>query len=107
MGKTTEDFKTRHAKDAKRKIEGEKKIKHRRIKDDTSYISLTHSNVSQALRVRMPTKPKKLIVPAPPKQPTHSTSEFAPPFTPPQTTPVIVESPRRLKRKAGARLIHL
>ena len=104
MGKTTEDFKTRHAKDAKLKIEGEKKIKHRRIKNDTNYISSTHSYVSQALRVRMRTKPSKLIVPTPPKQPTHSTSELAPPLTPPQTIPVIAKPPRRPKRKDGARL---
>ena len=58
-----------HAKEARRKIEGNKKIKHKRIADDLRAVSSIHYIVSRALRVRMPTKPKKTIIPAPPQPP--------------------------------------
>ena len=62
-GKTTEDLINQHAKEARRKLEGNKKIKHKRIADDMSAVSSIHSNVSRALPVRMPTKPKKTLIP--------------------------------------------
>ena len=85
-GKTTEKTINRYAKGATLKIEGEKKIKPRRINDDTSCVSSIHSNVSQALRVRMLTKPKKLVVLAPQNQPRQRSTDFAPPMTLPQTS---------------------
>ena len=66
-GKTTVEIIKRQAKDKKRKIEGDMKTKHRRVNDDTSCVSSIRSNVSRALRVRMPTKPKKIVVAAAPK----------------------------------------
>ena len=53
-GKITEDLINQHAKDARRKAEGNKKMKHKRLADDMSRVSFIHSNVSRALRVRMP-----------------------------------------------------
>ena len=47
--KTTEELINRHAKAAMRKIEGNKKIKHKRFNDDTSCVSSIRSNVSPAL----------------------------------------------------------
>ena len=101
--KTSEEIISRHAKDAKREIQGEEKIKHRRINDNTSCVSSIHSTVSRALRVRMPTKPKKLVVPAPPNQPPQTSTDFAPPMTFPQTSIVIAEPPSCPKRKAAMR----
>ena len=80
-----------------------KKIKHRRINDDTICVSYIHTNVSQTLQVRMLTKPEKIVVPAPPKQPPQSKSEFAPPLTFPQTSIVIAVPPSRSKHKAAMR----
>ena len=77
MGKTTEESISRHVKDAKRKVKDDKKIKHRRINDDTSCVSSIHSNVSRALRLIIPSKPKKIVVPAPPKPPSETTTDFA------------------------------
>ena len=69
-GKITEELIKQHAKEASQKLEENKKIKHQRIADDMSVVSSLHSNVSRVLRVCMPTKPKKTIVPAPPQPPT-------------------------------------
>ena len=103
---TTEELIIKHARDAKKKIEGEKK--HRCITDDTSCISSNHSNVSRVIRVRMPTMPEKLNVPAPPKQPNQLTSAIAPQLTLTQSTPVIAEQiikelPRRPQLKVNAK----
>ena len=75
-GKITEDLINQHAKEARRKLEGNKKIKHKRIADDMSAVSSIHSNVSRALRARMPTKTKKTIVLAPPQSPTETVTDF-------------------------------
>ena len=61
--KITEDLKNQHAREARRKLEGNKKMKHKEIADDMSAVSSIHSNVTKALRVRMPVKPKKRLVP--------------------------------------------
>ena len=90
-GKTIKELTNRHAKDAKQKNEGDKKIKNKRINDDTSCVSCIHSNVSRALRVRMPNKPKKTVVPAPPKPPSETTTDFALPMMFRQTSIVIPE----------------
>ena len=58
-GKITEDLINQNAIEARKKLEGNKRMKHRKIADDASAISSIHSNVTRALRVRMPTKPKK------------------------------------------------
>ena len=76
-GKITEDLINQHAKEARRKLEGNKTIKHKRI-DDMSAVYSIHSNVSRALRVRMPTKPNKTLVPATPQPPTETVIDFAP-----------------------------
>ena len=68
-----------------------------------SALSSIHSNVSRALRVRMPTKGKKIFVPAPPQQPTETVTEFAPPMALPQTLIVIAEPPTRPKLKAATK----
>ena len=102
-GKTTEELISRHAKDGKRKIEGDKKIEAQRIIDDMSCVSSIYSNVSRALRVRMPTDLKKTIVPAPPQPPIETVTDFAPPMTLPQTSIVIADSPSRPKRKAATK----
>ena len=64
-----------------------------------SAISLIHSNVSRALRVRMPTEPKKTIIPAPPQPPIETVTDFAPPLFLPQTSIVIAGPPTRSQRK--------
>ena len=102
-GKTTEELFSRHAKDAKRRNEGDKKIKHKHITDDMNCVSYIHSYVSRALQVRMPTKPEKTVVPAPPQPPTETVTDFAPPMTLPQTSIVIAEPPIRPKRKAATK----
>ena len=56
MGKITKDLISHHAKESRKKLEGGKRMKHRKIADDISAVSSIHSNVTQALRVRMPTK---------------------------------------------------
>ena len=99
-GKTTEGLLNQHAKEARRNLEGNKKIKHKRIADDVSAVLSIHSNVYRALRVRMP---KKTIVPAPPQPPKEMVTDFAPPMVPPQTSIVIVVPPTRPKRKAATK----
>ena len=83
--KITEDFINQHAREARKKLEGNKKMKHKRITDDVSAVSSIHSNVTRALRVRMPVKPTKTVVPAPPKPSTESVTDFAPPMELPLT----------------------
>ena len=51
-GKITEDLITQNAREAKKKLERNKKMKHKKIADDVSAVSSIHSNVTKALRVR-------------------------------------------------------
>ena len=76
-------------------------MKHRKIADDISAVSSIHSNVARALRVRMPTKPKRTVITAPPKPPAEVTSDFVVPMVMPSTSIVIAEPPSRPKRKAA------
>ena len=85
-GKITEDLISHHAKETRKKLEGGKRMKHRKIADDISAVSLIHSNVTRALRVRMPTKPKRTVITAPPKPPAEVTSDFAVPMEMPSTS---------------------
>ena len=66
-----------------------------------SAVSSIQSNVSRELRVRMPTKPKKTLVSAPPQPPTETVLDFAPPLALPQTAILIAEPPTRPKQKAA------
>ena len=83
--KTTEELISHHAKELRKKLEGGKRLKHRKLTDDVSTVSSIHSNVTRALRVRMPTKPKRSIITAPPKQPAEIRSDFAVPMEMPST----------------------
>ena len=103
-GKTTEDLISHHAKELRKKLEGGKRMNHRKLADDVSTVSSIHSNVTRALRVRMPTKPKRSIITAPPKQPTETRSDFAVPMEIPSTSIVTAEPPSRPKRKAAAKV---
>ena len=78
-------------------------MKHRKLADDVSTVSSIHSNVTRALRVRMPTKPKRSIITAPPKQPAEIGSDFAVPMEMPSTSIVIAEPPSRPKLKAATK----
>ena len=100
-GKITENLFDQNAKEARKKLGGNKKMKHQKIADDVSAGSSIHSNVTAALRVRMPVKPKKSLVPAPQQPPTESVTEFVPPMELPITSIVILEPPKRPKRKAA------
>ena len=102
-GKTTEELISHHAKESRKKLEGGKRMKHRKVADDVSTASSIHSNVTRALRVRMPTKPKRQLSTAPPKQPTELSSDFAVPMELPTTSIVIAEPPSRPKRKAATK----
>ena len=102
-GKTTEDLISHHTKELGRKPEGGKRMKHRKLADDVSTVSSKHSNVTRALRLRMPTKPKRTITTALLKQPTELTSNFAVPMEMPSTSFVIAEPPSRPKRKAATK----
>ena len=79
-GKTTEELISHHAKESRKKLEVGKRMKHRKVADDVSTVSSIHSNVTRALRVRMPTKPNRQLSTAPPKQPTELSSDFAVPM---------------------------
>ena len=68
-GKITEKLINQHAKEERKKLEGNKRMKHRKIADDASAVSSIHSNVTRALRVRMPTKPERTVVSAPQQPP--------------------------------------
>ena len=102
-GKITEELINQHAKVARKKLEGNKRMKHRKIADDTSAVSLIHSNVTRALRVRMPTKPKRSVEPVPPQPPIEILCDFAPPMELPVTSIVNAEPPSRPKRKAATK----
>ena len=102
-GKTTEDLINQHAKEARKKLEGNKIMKHRKIADDATAVSSIHSNVTRALRVRMPTKPRRIVITAPPQPPTADMGDFAPPMEMPLTSIVIAEPPTRPKRKAATK----
>ena len=102
-GKITEDLINQHAREARKKLEENKKMKHRKIADDASAASSIHSNVTRALRVRMPTKPKRTVVPAPPQPLSENLCDFAPPMKLPLTSIVIAEPPSRPKRKAATK----
>ena len=102
-GKTTEELISHHAKESRKKLEGGKRMKHRKVADDVSTVSSIHSNVTRALRVRMPTKPKRQLSTSPPKQPTELSSDFAVPMELPTTSIVIAEPPSRPKRKAATK----
>ena len=102
-GKITEDVISYHAKEARKKPEGGKRMNNRKIADDVSAVSSVHLNVTRALRVRMPTKPKRTVITAPPKQPVEVTCDFVPPMEMPSTSIVIAEPPTRPKRKAATK----
>ena len=102
-GKTTKDLISHHAKELRKKLEGGKRMKHRKLADDVSTVSSIHSNVTRALRVRTPTKPKRSTMTAPPKQPTEVRINFAVPMEMPSTSIVISEPPSRSKRKAATK----
>ena len=102
-GKTTEDLINHHAKEARKKLEGNKRMKHRKLADDASGVSSIHSNVTRALKVRMPTKPKTTVIAAPPQPPTEDISNFPPPIELPLTSIVIAETTTRPKRKAATK----
>ena len=78
-------------------------MKHKKTADDVSAVSSIHSNVTRALRVRMPVKPKKTLVPAPPQPPIESVTDFSPPMELPLTSIVIAEPPTQPKRKAATK----
>ena len=100
-GKITEDLISHHAKESRKKLEGGKRMKHRKVADDISAVSSIQSNVTRALRVRMPTKPKRTVLTAPPKPPAEVTSDFAVPMEMPSSSIEIAEHPSRPKRKAA------
>ena len=101
--KTPEDLIRHHAKELRKKLEGGKRMKHRKLADDISTVSSIHCSVTRALRVRMPTKPKRTITTAPLKQPTEITNDFAVPMEMPSTSIVIAEPPSRPNRKAATK----
>ena len=102
-GKTTEELINNHAKESRRKIEGGKKMKHRQIADDISTVSSIHSNVTRALRVKMPIKPKRHVPLASPNQQPEQDIQFAAPINLPTSSFVIAEPPSRPKRKAASK----
>ena len=102
-GKTTEELINHHAKESRKKLEGGKRMKHRKVADDVSTVSSIHSNVTRALRVRMPTKPKKQQPTSPPNQTTESNNDLAVPMGLPTSSIVIAEPPSRPKRKAATK----
>ena len=102
-GKITEDLINQHAREARWKLEGNKKMKHKKNADDMSAVSSIHSNVTRALRVRMPVKPNKSLVPAPPQPSTESVVDFSPLIALPHASIVIAEPPTRPKRKAATK----
>ena len=100
-GKITEDLINQHAREAWKKLEGNEKMKHKRIADDVSAVSSIHSNVTRALPVRMQVKPKQTVVPAPPQPPTESVTDFAPPMELPLSSTVNAEPPTRPKKSSN------
>ena len=102
-GKSTEELINHHAKESRKKLEGGKRMKHRKVADDVSTVSSIHSNVTRALRVIMQTKPKKQQSTAPPNQPTNLNTDPAVPMGLPTSSIVIAEPPSRPKRKAATK----
>ena len=102
-GNISEDLISHHAKKTMKKLEGGKRMKHRKIADDVSAVSSIHSNVTRALRVRMPTKQKRTVITAPPNPPAEVTSDFAVPMEMPSTSIIVVEPPSGPKRKAASK----
>ena len=102
-GMITEDLISHHAKETRKKLEGGKRMKHRKKADDISAVSSIHSNVTRALRVRMPTKTKRTVITAPPKPPAEVTSDFAVPMKMPSTSIVIAEPASRPKQKGATK----
>ena len=100
-GKITEDLISHHATESRKKLEGGKRMKHRKIADDTRAVFSIQSNVTRALHVQMPTKPKQTVITAPPKPPAEVTSDFAVPMGMPSSSIEIAEPPSRPKRKAA------
>ena len=78
-------------------------MKNKKIADDVSAVSSIHSNVTRALRVRVPVKPWKTVVTAPPQPTTERVIDFAPPMELPLKSIVIAEPLTRPKRKAAAK----
>ena len=78
-------------------------MKHKKVADDVSTVSSIHSNVTRALRVRMPTKPKRQLSTPPPNQPTESSNDLALPMELPTSSIIIAEPPSRPKRKAATK----
>ena len=78
-------------------------MKQRKIADDASAVYSIHLNVTRALRVRMPTKPKRTVITAPPQPTTADMGNFALPKELPLTSIVIAEPPTRPKRKAATK----
>ena len=68
-----------------------------------SAVSSIHSNVSIALRVRLPTQLKKTFVPASPQPPTETVIDLAPPMVLAQPSIVIAEPPTRPKPKSATK----
>ena len=102
-GKITEDLINQHAKEARKKLEGNKTIKHRKTAGDASAVSSNHSNVTRALKVRMPTKPKRTVITATPQPPTEDACDFAPLMELPLTWIVIAEPATRPKWKTATK----
>ena len=102
-GKITENLISHHAKESRKKLEGRKRLKHRKIADNISALSSIHSNVTRALRVRMPTKPKRTVTTEPSKPPAEVTSDFAVPMEMPSSSIEIAEPSSRPKRKAATK----
>ena len=90
-------------KSPEKKLDGGKRMKHREIADDISAVSSIHSNATRVLRERMPTKPKRPVITAPPKPPAEVTSDFTVPMEMPSSSIVIAEHPSRPKRKAATK----
>ena len=101
-GKITEDLINQHLREAMKKLEGNKKMKHKMIADDVSAVSFIHSNVIRVLRVRMPVKPKRTLVLAPSQAPSENVTVLGSPKELPLTI-VIAEPPSRPKRKAATK----
>ena len=78
-------------------------MKHRKVADDVSTVSSIQSNVTRALRVRMPTKPRKQQSTARPNQPTNLSTDLTVPMGLPTSSIVIAEPPSRPKRKAATK----
>ena len=76
-----EEIISRHAKKAKKKIEGEKKSNIVATLMILDVYRLYTQMCLEPLRVWMPTKTKKLVVPAPPNQPPQKSTVFATPLT--------------------------